>query len=41
MIPVIEDYLSELVSRKIKQLKDNPNLIAKILRVSAGRTSGW
>ncbi|UAV84350.1 hypothetical protein phi18_080 [Bacillus phage phi18] len=39
MIPVIEDYLSELVSRKIKQLKENPNLIAKILRVSAGRTS--
>ncbi|QPX71639.1 hypothetical protein [Bacillus phage SP8] len=39
MIPVIEDYLSELVSRKIKQLKENPNLISRILRVSEGRTT--
>ncbi|WIT25814.1 hypothetical protein [Bacillus phage SPO1L1] len=39
MIPVIEDYLSELVSRKIKQLKENPTLISKILGVSEGRTT--
>lgn len=39
MIPVIEDYLTELISRKLKQLRENPNLIAKILRVNEGRTT--
>ncbi|WCS68720.1 hypothetical protein Goe19_00790 [Bacillus phage vB_BsuM-Goe19] len=39
MIPVIEDYLTELISRKIKQLKENPNLTSRILRVSEGRST--
>lgn len=39
MIPVIEDYLSELVDRKIQFLKSKPDLIKKILRVSDGRAS--
>lgn len=39
MIPVIEDYLTELISKRLKRLKDNPSLIAKILRISEGKTT--
>lgn len=37
MIPIIEDYLSDLLTRKLQYLRDNPNHLEKILSTSQAR----
>ena len=37
MIPIVEDYLSELIEKQLSYLKGNPNHIDKILRMSPSK----